>query len=419
MKPKFRVRPKVNAFVAAAFAVACCASGAVVTPRAGRAKSRPAASLQTATTKYALVIGNSNYKDMESERQPQTATRDAEAMGSALTTPLGFSVEVKSDMRTKAEMEAAIQTFGKKLGNDSIALFYYAGHGVQVDGNNYLIPVDAKFATADDVKRDALNLDTVFQVMRAAKTRLNVIILDACRSNSFPARPPTNSTDADSCALGLAPPSQRAPVEAIIAYATDPNAVASAASVDGHSQYTSGLLEYLRRPGLRIEEVFKLVNSYVSVLSQNRQRPWMVSSLSDNNKETYFSEPVYMIGQIMNGDDEVIVTVNNQQKMVWSINGSAEVPILLNPSDNSLSIQVYNARTFSDIFRLAPEGWSYSVCFTTKKKEPLQCFGASEDRPETGGRHHGKSFQVATATIHVDEKTGVISFPVVNKDVWR
>lgn len=419
MTSGYTTRSRRVFFAAAALLLVCSAVGVMPPHEARAVKSGPDASPRQEPTRRALLIGNANYKDPRA-KLTGIPINDARQLGQALEGErLGYKAVVKLDLKTKAEMEAAVQEFGSTLDENSIGLFFYAGHGVQVDGNNYLIPVDATFATADDVKRDALDLDSIYRVMRAARARLSIVILDACRENPYPKRPPAESSTPESCALGLAPPSPRAPGESIIAYATDPNGVAANESIDGNSRYTSGLLKYIRRPGLRIEEVFKLVNTHVGALSFQRQRPWMTSSLSDRNKETYFSQPVYMLGKIGNGDDEVIVVVNDEQKMVWTINGAEEIPILLNPGDNTFAIQVYNARTFSDLLRFHPEGWSYSVCFTTMKKDALQCFAAEEREPERGGRHHGKSFWVAKAIVHVHEETGAINFRSVEPDIWK
>ena len=401
-------------FAAAALACVCFVAGAP--GRARTVKSAPAAGSRQEVVKRALVIGNGSYRSANAARFTQTAVRDAEEIGRVLAeNRLGFKVDLKTDLKTKAEMEAAINAFGETLTENSIALFFYAGHAVQIAGNNYLVPTDVAFATTDDVKRDALDMDVVYNAMWTGRSRLSIIILDACRNNPFPKR----ALSTDSCAFGLAPPPERAPRESLIAYATDPNDKASDEVIDGHSYYTGALLKYIRWPGLRIEEFFKLVNTRVDTVSQKKQRPWMTSTLSERNKETYFSEPIYMVGKMNNGDDELIVVVNDEQRMVWTINGSKEIPILLRPGNNSLFLQVYNGRTFRDIPRLHPEGWSYSVCFTTTGRVMLRCFEGGEDRPETGGPRHGKSFRVATATIHVDEESGAISFPTVNMDVWR
>lgn len=401
-----------------AVALLACVFGVAIADQPGGARVSglgPAAGSRQEVVRRALVIGNGSYR-AGNATLTQTAVRDAQETGRVLgESRLGFKVDVKSDLKTKAEMEAAVKAFGETLNDNSIALFYYAGHAVQIDGENYLVPTEATFATADDVKRDALDMDAVYDVMWTGRPRLNIIILDACRNNNFPKR----ALNADSCPFGLAPPPRRAPPESLIAYATDPNDKASDEAIDGHSYYTGGLLKYIRRPGLRVEEFFKLVNTRVDIVSQNRQRPWMTSTLSERNKETYLSEPVYMVGKMNNGDDELIVVVNDEQRMVWTINGSGEVLIPLRPGNNSLFLQVYNGRTFSDLLRRHPEGWSYSVCFTTVGKVTLQCFEGREDQPVTGGPHHGKSFRAATATILVNEETGDISFPAVNMNAWR
>lgn len=408
----------VNLFIKMVVVIASAAFGlsylsSQVTASADLKRPQPEAA--DPVQRRALVIGNRVYQHAP---PVLTAQRDARDL-TAILIGLGFEVDQRDDLATRAKMDEAIQDFGKRLKKGDIGLFFYAGHAMQVDGSNYLAPVQATFPTVDDVKKDAVDLDSVFAVLRAAETGLNIIILDSCRDNGFPRRPPMKGGVNESCALGLAPPSRKAPRESIIAFATDPDTKDSSDPINGHSQYTNGLLKYIGQPGLRIEDFFKLVNSYVSQTSGNQQRPWMTSSLSDQNKETYFSAPAYILGRFQNGDDEVTVVVNGEERMVWTVSGANEIPIPLKPGSNTIAIQVYNAKTFREWWRATPEGWSYSICFNSKERLPLACLADGEDRPESGGPHHGMSFLVAKITIHVGENSGVLTVTEVNKSVWR
>jgi len=361
--------------------------------------------------RWALVIGNQSYT-----RNPlRTSTNDARDMAEALG-ELGFEVLAKENLSTKADMEAVVQEFEKKLKTGGVGLFYYAGHGIQVNGNNYLVPVNADIRTLNDLNGEALDIRTVYHAMQNDSGDLKLIILDACRNNLLP---PISSDGGSSISIqGLAPPGTLAPNESIIAYATDPNTGAPEDTLGDHSRYTRALLKYIRQPGLRIEDFFKLVKSYVSENTDGYQRPWTTSSVSVRNRDVYFREPAYITAAIGNADDELIAAVNKETVMSWSIDQKKPKSISLKLGLNTLVLYVYNARTFSDIFRLNPEGWSYNICFNTK--DNLQtCFAGMENRPKTGGPHHGKMFAVATASIMVDEKSGKISFTDINREVWK
>ena len=153
---------------------------------------------------------------------------------------------------------------------DDTGLFYYAGHGVQVDGSNYLIPLEAEINSKLGVKTGALNVGLVLEAMEGAGSRLNMVILDACRNNPYERALRGQSK-------GLA--AMDAAKETLIAYATAPGSVA--ADGDGrHGVYTEALLEALVVPGLQVEEVFKKVRIEVERRTNGKQIPWESSSLT-------------------------------------------------------------------------------------------------------------------------------------------
>lgn len=213
--------------------------------------------------RVALIIGNSTYR----EGPLKNPVNDARAMAPILRQQ-GFKVILKENA-TKSQMEEAIANFGDELSQDTVALFYYAGHGIQLDGRNYLVPTDARLHSEQRVRLETIDVDVVLEQVQAAKARLSVVILDACRNNPFERR-------FRGFGRGLAHIS--APEGTIIAYATAPGKVAS----DGEGKnglYTSELLTALQRPGLRVEDVFKQVRARVSRLSNGTQIPWEASSL--------------------------------------------------------------------------------------------------------------------------------------------
>jgi len=222
--------------------------------------------------RFALVIGNGEYVGANPLRNPPN---DAHAMSVALR-EIGFDVIERTNLNSR-EMKKAIIDLGNKLKTNDVGLFYYAGHGVQSNGKNYLIPVDAEIEKEADIVVDGVEMDTVLAQIEGAKNRINIMILDACR-NDFSTR------SWRSQGRGLAQVAN-APSGTFIAYATAPGSTASDNKSGQNGLYTQELLKALRQPGLRIEEVFKQVRLRVKELSNGQQIPWESSSLEG---EFYF-----------------------------------------------------------------------------------------------------------------------------------
>jgi len=222
--------------------------------------------------RIALVIGNGAYKAAPL-RNP---VNDASDIAGALES-LGFSVSLKTDTDQRS-MERAIRDFGKQLRTGGVGLFYYAGHGIQVKGRNYLIPIGAAIESESDVKYESVDAGRVLGKMEDAGNNLNIIILDACRDNPF-------ARSFRSSERGLA--KMDAPTGSILAYATAPGSVAS----DGPGRnglYTSALLKHMMTSGVKIEDVFKKVRIEVVNDSGKKQVPWESSSLIG---DFYFNSP--------------------------------------------------------------------------------------------------------------------------------
>jgi hypothetical protein len=213
--------------------------------------------------RVALVIGNSNYQTAPL-RNP---VNDANLVAATLR-EIGFDVIARTDVNLR-EMQLAVREFSRKIQNGSVGLFYYAGHGMQSGGRNFLIPIGAQIEVEGDVVLEALDLNSVLEQMGMAQNRLNIVVLDACRNNPF-----TRSFRSGSQGLAQV----NAPAGTFIAYATAPGQTAS----DGKGQnglYTQELMANLRSPGLPIEEVFKRVRVQVKQKSNGVQIPWDASSL--------------------------------------------------------------------------------------------------------------------------------------------
>jgi hypothetical protein len=215
-----------------------------------------------AERRVALVIGNGAYASAPLKNPPN----DARDMAGALRR-LGFTVIEKINVPQK-EMNRAIAEFGEKLNASTMALFFYAGHGMQVKGKNYLLPIDARINSESSVRAEAVDVDAVLDQFAASP--LNVVILDACRNNPFERK-------FRSVGGGLA--QMDAPKGTLIAYATAPGKVAS--DGDGRNGlYTQELLRHLQTPGLSVEVVFKRVRAGVARATGDAQIPWEASSLT-------------------------------------------------------------------------------------------------------------------------------------------
>ncbi|MBI1765652.1 MAG: caspase family protein [Acidobacteria bacterium] len=219
-----------------------------------------------ADKRFALLIGNSAYETVPLKNP----VNDARAMAEVLA-ECGFQVTMLENA-DKRRMEEAIRAFGAKLDAKSVGLFYFAGHGIQVNGTNYLVPLGVRIEKEADVEYETVDAGRVLSEFANARNALSILILDACRDNPFAAA-------TRSLTRGLAV--VKLPKEAngtLVAYATSPGNVAR----DGTGQnglYTEELLRNLRKPGLKIEDVFKLTRIGVKERSNGSQVPWENSSI--------------------------------------------------------------------------------------------------------------------------------------------
>ncbi len=231
-----------------------------------------------AEKRIALVIGNSSYQNVTRLDNPRSdAALMAETLGSLGFTLVGGRAQLDLD---KPAMDIAVQNFGRQVQGADVALFYYAGHGVQVSGANYLVPVGANPTREADVDFQMVDVNLVLRQMQGSGTRLNMVILDACRNNPFGARG-LRASDG-----GLA--QMRAPEGTLISYATQPGNVAQDGS-DGHSPFTRALASTIRLAGLDIFQTFNQVGLAVKRETGGSQQPWVSSSPIDGT--FYFVAP--------------------------------------------------------------------------------------------------------------------------------
>lgn len=219
----------------------------------------------TQKKRTALIIGNADYKIAGRLKNP---INDAKDIAKNLR-ELGFDVTLLTDLSLQ-QMEQAIENFNRQLRQGGVGLFYFSGHGVQVEGENYLVPVEARLERGQNVRYEAYPVGKLLGAIEDARNKANIVILDACRNNPF-----TRSWRSSS--RGLAPPAQTAQ-GILIAYSTAPGKVA----FDGrgnNSPYTSAILRHMKTPRLDVEQMFKLVRQDVLQTTKGKQTPWESSSL--------------------------------------------------------------------------------------------------------------------------------------------
>jgi len=225
--------------------------------------------LQGPEQRVALVIGNSNYQNAPQLANPDN---DAESMAQFLNSA-GFEVVAATDL-TQNDMLRVVQDFSAKVsarGPNTVAMVYYAGHGVQLAGENYLVPVDAKVSSQTELVNNSVRLVDVMSTLETIPSRMRIVILDACRNNPFP-----NVNDAG---RGLA--IVDAPNGSIVGYSTAPGAEAQDGT-NGHSPYTQAFLNVAREPNVPIEQLFKRVRLEVNQTTLGAQIPWESSSLTSD-----------------------------------------------------------------------------------------------------------------------------------------
>ena len=318
-----------------------------------------------AAERIALVIGNAGY-DADPLANP---VNDARLMSAALRTQ-GFTVSESLDVGQVAIKEA-IRDFGNQLeaaGQDTVGLFYYAGHGVQVDGENYLIPIDAPIEDEADVDIYGVPASNVLKTLGQAGNNLNIIVLDACRNNPF-----VRSFRGRQRGLAL----MNAPTGTLIAYSTAPGQVA--ADGDGaNSPYTLALARNLGRPGVPIELMFKGVRDAVLTATQGRQTPWEASSLT--------------------GPDFYLVPPQ-----------SAETEQQPEPDTGALDFAFWkaiegseDAREYEAYLEQYPDGVFAELACEKPKRSPWWCLPRPHPVPMTGS---GRATQIGAAAVFIRNRS--------------
>jgi hypothetical protein len=245
--------------------------------------------------KVALVIGNANYEEDRLSNPVNDATDIAKALKE-----LGFEVTLLQNQDLQS-MEAAIDDFSRQLRKGGVGVFYYAGHGVQVEGENYLIPLKAKLLNEKDARYEAVALGKVLNAMEEARNQVNIIIIDACRDNPFYRR--WRSSRRSSNVRGLTAVSP--PSGIIIAYATREGNTAADGQGQRNSPFTSALLENIKQPNIDVQLMFRRVSTAVKQKTNAAQQPWTEGNLEGG--EFYLNPQSVTVSPIPNPSPSIAV----------------------------------------------------------------------------------------------------------------
>src|SRR3954463_11639859 len=231
-----------------------------------------------AESRLALVIGQSAYRSVPALPNP---ANDARAVTQMLTDS-GFEVSTAADL-SQGQMREAVSDFAGKVaakGVDTVALVFYAGHGLQIDGENFLVPIDIDTKREADIPIQAVRLNDILNTLTSVPSKMRILMLDACRNNPFP--------DLKSSGSGLAIVDAKVGAPGtFVSFSTSPGAVAEDGN-GAHSPYATALLEAAKLTNIPIEETFKRVRVAVNKATEGRQTPWDSSSLTEDFK---FSGP--------------------------------------------------------------------------------------------------------------------------------
>jgi len=291
--------------------------------------------------RLALLIGVSNYKNATKLKNP---LNDVNSMANVLS-KLGFEIKTCKDVSFQA-FKQALNDFAVKLNDYEIGLFYFAGHGLQVKGKNYLVPSDANPINENQVEFDCIDANQILSLMSSANNHTNLIILDACRNNPF-----ERSWQRSLTVQGLSYMS--APYGTLIAYSTAPDKTASDGEGD-NGLYTSVLVDEILSPNLTILQVLQNVRTKLIQISHGDQVPWESTSLLNDfvfNDNRYFSISTFCQSVLYSHDRDIVL--NNLRLKLWDLNKISKLGIPINKEDKEAGvIEIYykNKLDYFDIF---------------------------------------------------------------------
>jgi formylglycine-generating enzyme required for sulfatase activity len=274
-----------------------------------------------AEKRVALVIGNDNYSALP---DLNNARKDATDMAAKLK-GLGFEVILKINARRR-DMGRALAEFEGKLSSSQTGLVFYAGHGIQADGRNYLIPSDARIEVEEDLRYEGVDAKDILEAMGRSGASMNIVILDACRDNPLPKR--TRSAARGLSVVGI----PKGTKGTAVLYSAGEGQTAQDGPLGGNGVFTGELLKVLDQPGLTLEQVFKRVAKGVGDITHGKQRPWSLTSLQGD----FYFRPVQAATSTTLGGGMT------PEMMFWqSIQGSTD------PADFEAYLNQYPNGTFA------------------------------------------------------------------------
>ena len=280
--------------------------------------------------RLALLIGVSNYKNTTKLKNP---LNDVNSMANVLS-KLGFEIKTCKDVSFQG-FKMALNEFAVKLNDYEIGLFYFAGHGLQVKGKNYLVPSDANPINENQVEFNCIDANQILSLMSSANNHTNLIILDACRNNPF-----ERSWQRSLTVQGLSYMS--APYGTLIAYSTAPDKTASDGEGD-NGLYTSVLVDEILSPNLTILQVLQNVRTKLIQISHGNQVPWESTSLLNDfvfNDNRYFSISTFCQSVLYSHDRDIVL--NNLRLNLWDLNKISKLGIPMNKEDKEAGvIEIY------------------------------------------------------------------------------
>lgn len=232
-----------------------------------------------ALKRSALVIGNGAYRNAPLKNP----VADAQAVAASLK-ELGYEVTLRQNT-TLFDLIEALREFSLRAAKSDVRLLFYAGHGIQAKGRNYLLPVDAEPQSEDEIAAKAADVGELVDRLSSYKQGLNIVVLDACRVNPFAGGVVVGPDGRRLKFRGLTPTGLarlEAPLGTLVAFSTAPNGVALDGPVGEHSIYAKHLLQHIQTPGLPVEQLFKRVRIGVAEETQRVQVPWESSSLTSD-----------------------------------------------------------------------------------------------------------------------------------------
>ncbi len=350
----------------------------------------PSASTAQQVQRTALVIGNGAYSKVAALKNPAS---DA-ALVAATLRNLGFEVSIGTN-KSQREMKQLIREFGERLRTSGgVGLFYYAGHGVQANGHNYLIPVDADIQNEADLEDVGVDVNYLLNQISVAQSALNIVILDACRNNPF-ARGFRSAQD------GLA--QVNAPRGTLIAYATAPNSTAADGD-SANSPYTEELTKEMLVPGVVLETTFRRVTERVSARTGGRQDPW----ISDNHKGEFFFKSGGNSSSGVDASSAKIDPVAVEREYWETIRNSADA------RDYKNYLRTYPNGAYAVIAQTKINQLEASVTPKTESRLPGP-YGSIPPRPTLG---RGFSVVLPTGAMTEDRRS-LYNGGYVNRTVYR